>query len=102
MVMEATKEIVSKQPLKGSIRPDEFGREPLDNPQLQSVDNLNVQGPKDVVGKEKLFALASSVGMLDVLRWKPRLVSEGTHGAFTLEKGRGGSDCLLLMGQNLR
>ena len=72
--MEATKEIVSKAPLKGSRTADEHGRTPFVHEQLASVDNLSVQGPKDVVGKEKLYALATNAGMLDVVRWKPRLV----------------------------
>lgn len=74
LVMEATKEIVSKQPLEGTRTADEFNRTPFEHEQLLPVDNLSVQGPKDVVGKEKLAALANGVGMLEVLRWKPRLV----------------------------
>ncbi|KAK2616937.1 hypothetical protein QQS21_000026 [Conoideocrella luteorostrata] len=73
LVMEATKEIVSKAPLQGSRQADELGRVPFEHEQLASVDNLNVEGPKDVVGKEKLFGFASSMGLLDVVRWKPRL-----------------------------
>jgi large subunit ribosomal protein L15 len=73
--MEATKEVVSKSPLNGSRQTDEFDRVPFEHEQLASVDNLNVEGPKDIAGKEKLYALATTVGMLDVLRWKPRLVS---------------------------
>ncbi|POR39767.1 Uncharacterized protein TPAR_00053 [Tolypocladium paradoxum] len=73
LVMEATKDIVSKRPQEGSRMADEFGRAPFEHEQLASVDNLAVQGPRDVVGKEKLYALATNVGMLDVVRWKPRL-----------------------------
>ncbi|TWU70951.1 hypothetical protein ED733_000111 [Metarhizium rileyi] len=73
LVMEGTKEIVSKSPLPGSRRADEFGRVPFEHEQLASVDNLNVEGPKDYVGKERLYSLAMDAGMLDVLRWKPRL-----------------------------
>ncbi|KAL7795284.1 ribonuclease-III-like domain-containing protein [Trichoderma ceciliae] len=73
MVMEATKEIVSKGPLEGSILPDQFDRAPLEDEQLLSVDNLNVMGPRDIIGKDKLYQLASNVGLLDVVRWKPRL-----------------------------
>ncbi|KAL7811686.1 ribonuclease-III-like domain-containing protein [Trichoderma aethiopicum] len=73
MVMEATKEIVSKEPLAGSILPDQFDRQPLDDAQLLAVDNLNVMGPRDVIGKDKLYQLANKVGLLEVVRWKPRL-----------------------------
>lgn len=74
MVMEATKEIVSKEPLDGSILPDQFDRKPLEDNQLLSVDNLNVMGPRDIIGKDKLYQLANNVGLMDVVRWKPRLV----------------------------
>ncbi|KAL7823749.1 ribonuclease-III-like domain-containing protein [Trichoderma gracile] len=73
MVMEATKEIVSKEPLAGSILADQFDRQPLDDAQLLAVDNLNVMGPRDVMGKDKLYQLANKVGLLEVVRWKPRL-----------------------------
>ncbi|PNY26661.1 uncharacterized protein TCAP_03412 [Tolypocladium capitatum] len=73
LVMEATKQIVSKRPQKGARIADEFGRAPFEHEHLAAVDNLTVEGPKDVVGKEKLYALATNVGLLDVVRWKPRL-----------------------------
>ncbi|KAM0477459.1 hypothetical protein ACHAPX_005771 [Trichoderma viride] len=73
MVMEATKEIVSKESLDGSIFPDQFDRTPLEDDQLLSVDNLNVMGPRDIIGKDKLYQLANNVGLMDVVRWKPRL-----------------------------
>lgn len=74
--MEVTKGVVAKEPLDGSRVPDDFERQPFENPQLQSVDNLNVEGPMDIAGKEKLYALGSEVGLLDVVRWKPRLVRD--------------------------
>jgi large subunit ribosomal protein L15 len=75
LVMETTKDIVSKAPMEGARSPDELGyeREPFANEQLLQVDNLNAKTPSDVVAKEKLYSLAMQVGMLDVLRWKPRL-----------------------------
>lgn len=78
MVMEATKEIVSKEPLDGSIFPDQFDRRPLEDGQLLAVDNLNVMGPRDMIGKDKLYQLANNVGLMDVVRWKPRLVRSMT------------------------
>ncbi|KAG6010314.1 hypothetical protein E4U54_008401 [Claviceps lovelessii] len=73
LVMEATKEIVSKAPLKGSRQTDDLPRTPFEHEQLAAVDNLNVENPKDVVGKEKLFQFANKIGLTDVVRWKPRL-----------------------------
>ena len=74
LVMETTKDIVSRPPMKGIRHEDEFQREPFSHEQLTSVDNLLVQGVKGVVGKDKLHALAESVGLVEVMRWKPRMV----------------------------
>ncbi|KAG5925979.1 hypothetical protein E4U42_003782 [Claviceps africana] len=73
LVMEATKDIVSRAPLQGSRQTDGLPRRPFEHDQLAAVDNLSVAGPKDVVGKEKLYGLAKKVGLQDVVRWKPRL-----------------------------
>lgn len=81
LLMEATKGIVAKEPIKGAAVTDEFDRQPFEHPQLQSIDNLNVEGPKDIAGKDKLFKLGLEVGLIDVVRWKPRLVrSRGDYG----------------------
>ncbi|KAG6030031.1 hypothetical protein E4U41_000217 [Claviceps citrina] len=73
LAMEATKEIVSKAPLPGSRQEDDLGRQPFEHEQLAAVDNLSVENPRDVVGKERLYKFASNMGLLDVVRWKPRL-----------------------------
>lgn len=73
-MMEATKTIVSKQPAAAAKIPDEFDRQAFLHDQLEPVDNLNVEGPNDLIGKDQLYKLAKSVGMLNVLRWKPRRV----------------------------
>lgn len=77
LVMETTKSIVSKAPMEGTKIEDEFSdrRTAFQHDQLLPVDNLIIEGPKDVAAKEKIHALAQSVGMNNVLRWKPRLVS---------------------------
>ncbi|KAK7420195.1 hypothetical protein QQX98_002848 [Neonectria punicea] len=74
LIMETTKQIVSKDPIPGSRVADEFERQPFEHPQLNAIDNLTVEGPRDIVGKEKLYDLAIDVGLIDVVRWKPRLV----------------------------
>ncbi|KAM0421543.1 hypothetical protein ACHAPT_010717 [Fusarium lateritium] len=74
LIMETTKSIVAKDPIPGSIVPDEFERTPFEHPQLQSLDNLTMEGPRDVAGKDKLYSLGAQVGLIDVVRWKPRLV----------------------------
>lgn len=74
--MEATKHIVSSPPAKPTFVKDALSdrRQPFQHSQLQPVDNLNVRGPKDIAGKDQLFALGQRIGLLKVLRWKPRLV----------------------------
>ncbi|KAF7559476.1 hypothetical protein G7046_g4678 [Stylonectria norvegica] len=74
LIMETTKGIVSKEPLEGNQPADAFEREHFEHPQLRSLDNLNVEGPRDIAGKEALSQLAMEVGLIDVVRWKPRLV----------------------------
>ena len=75
--MEATKDIVGRGPQPDALADitDAHGRQPppADDAALAAVDNLSTLAPRDSVGKERLHALASTVGMLDVLRWKPRL-----------------------------
>ncbi|CAI6096672.1 hypothetical protein V2G26_016421 [Clonostachys chloroleuca] len=75
LVMEAAKDIVSQEPLPGAKAIDEFEseRQPFESPQLSQVDNLNVRTPQTVASKESIYKLAQSVGMLNVVRWKPRL-----------------------------
>lgn len=74
LIMEATKNIVSQAPLEGAREHDEFNRQPFENESLLSVDNLNVVGPQEIASRESLQALADSVGLMDVMRWKPRMV----------------------------
>ncbi|PHH88231.1 hypothetical protein CDD83_7807 [Cordyceps sp. RAO-2017] len=73
LLMETTKYIVSKTPNDDARAPDEFGRQPFEHPQLAPVDNLNAESPRDVVGKDKLYGLAHQVGLVAVMRWKPRI-----------------------------
>lgn len=74
--METTKAIISKNPMEGAQVADEHAgrRKPFVHERLTPVDNLNAQGFKDVAGKEQMFDLAQRVGLIKVLRWKPRLV----------------------------
>lgn len=74
LIMEATKDIVSKPPLAKQPSPDASGKLPFHHPQLAAVDSLSRSGPKDLASVDKLYKLANKMGMLDVVRWKPRLV----------------------------
>ncbi|PNP79570.1 hypothetical protein FNYG_07186 [Fusarium nygamai] len=76
LVMETTKTIVAQGPIGTPTFDDGFDRQPFVHSNLQSVDNLSVKGPKDVVGKERLSGLAAEVGLIDVVRWKPKQVQK--------------------------
>lgn len=72
--MEATKDIVSRPPLAKRITPDENAKLPSNQSRLAGVDNLTHTGPKDLTGSDKLYKLAQKLGVMDVMRWKPRKV----------------------------
>lgn len=76
LTMETTKAIISKNPMDGAQVTDEYSarRKPFVHERLTPIDNLNAQSFKDVAGKEHMFDLAQRVGLIKVLRWKPRLV----------------------------
>ncbi|RDA91775.1 hypothetical protein CP533_2843 [Ophiocordyceps camponoti-saundersi (nom. inval.)] len=71
--LEATMYIVNKPPDPKTTFPDTYNRKPYEHPQLTSINNLAVEGPRQMIGKEKLYALALAVGMPSVIRWKPRM-----------------------------
>ncbi|CAF3641070.1 unnamed protein product [Fusarium graminearum] len=75
LIMETTKTIVAKDPMS-QPKKDKYNREPFTHPSLMSVDNLSTQGAKDIAGKSNLSALAADVGLIDVVRWKPRKVQK--------------------------
>lgn len=54
---------------------DEFGREPFQHPVLTDVDKLSYRQPGQIVQIEKLARLGLDVGLGEVMRWKPRMVS---------------------------
>ncbi|KAF4451479.1 hypothetical protein F53441_5571 [Fusarium austroafricanum] len=76
LIMETTKTIVAQEPIRAPNTDDGFERLPFPHPSLLSVDNLSVKGPKQIAGKEKLSGLAAEVGLIDVVRWKPRKVQK--------------------------
>ncbi|KAL2262649.1 hypothetical protein VTK26DRAFT_574 [Humicola hyalothermophila] len=74
VALEATRSImVRPAPAQATPDPDPFGREPFRHPALANLDKLNVTQPQDLVSKEKLAKLAIDVGLLEVIRWKPRM-----------------------------
>lgn len=78
--LETAKDIVSRPTNPGAKQVDEYDRQPFEHEQLAGVDNLSVYDPREVAGKERLYSLAQNVGLMSVMRWKPRLVcSTFTH-----------------------
>ncbi|KAF4595978.1 hypothetical protein GQ602_001591 [Ophiocordyceps camponoti-floridani] len=74
LIMEATSHIINQEPYPKTNFPDPYDRKPFTHPRLASVDNLAIEGPRHLVGKEKLFELALAVNMGSAIRWKPRMV----------------------------
>lgn len=72
--------MVTPGSMEASPNPDPFGREPFRHPAVANIDKLNTTQPQDIVSKEKLAKLALEVGLLEVIRWKPRMV-RGLNGA---------------------
>jgi large subunit ribosomal protein L15 len=75
MALETTKAILSGPVLPDKETPDPYGRQPFEHMALAKVDKLSSRQPHDIMQKEKMAQLALDVGLHDVLRWKPRLVS---------------------------
>lgn len=78
-MMEATKLIVGQKPQISEEKAPAGSRKPFSHPQLLPIDNLTTQNPRDFLDVEKLFDLASETGLVDVMRWKPRLVRSRRH-----------------------
>ncbi|KAL5615617.1 hypothetical protein BROUX41_005656 [Berkeleyomyces rouxiae] len=70
---ECAKMIATSAPKETVSEPDEYGRKPFDDALLASLDNLSLQQPKDIVSIENIERVALDVGLLKVLRWKPRM-----------------------------
>jgi large subunit ribosomal protein L15 len=82
--------------------PDAYGREPFQHPDLEGLQNLDSTPIHEILSKQRLAQLATSYGIGDVTRWKPRnpanLAGSGSEvvyatslyailGALALQKG---------------
>lgn len=61
-------------PIEGTQAADPYGRQPFENAALDNVDKLNALQPHHYASPDKMSLLAKEVGLLGVVRWKPRLV----------------------------
>ncbi|KAL2111279.1 hypothetical protein VUR80DRAFT_10346 [Thermomyces stellatus] len=100
VALELTKDIIAEAPKP--LPADPYGREPFSHPSLDGVNNLAETQPRNIVHMKAMHKLALDLGMMKVVRWKPRmpehLSSSGvravlTHalyaiiGAITLQHG---------------
>ena len=53
---------------------DALGREPFKHPALAGLAGLTEQRKQAVLDKKRTAQLADKYGMVDVMRWKPKLV----------------------------
>lgn len=74
--MEATQSIITSPANFTEPTEDPFAdrRQPYEDPDLRSLDNLSENQPHDIFSFEKLSRIAVDVGLADVVRWKPRMV----------------------------
>ena len=63
------------RPPEKSNAPDEFGRQPFEHPALDGLLNLTPMLKADILDKRRLYALSDRYGLTNVLRWKPKKVS---------------------------
>lgn len=76
VALELTKDIIAQAPT--GLPADPYGREPFSHPSLDGINNLAQTQPKNIVHHQAMHKLALEVGMMRVVRWKPRLVSTHT------------------------
>ncbi|KAK3954786.1 ribonuclease-III-like-domain-containing protein [Pseudoneurospora amorphoporcata] len=101
IALEATRSILTSPVLDKPIV-DKYGRQPYSHAALANIDKLIYTQPIDIMDKTKLARMGVDLGLLTVMRWKPRmpedLESSGVVvvlnstlfaiiGAISLEKG---------------
>ncbi|KAK3324901.1 ribonuclease-III-like-domain-containing protein [Apodospora peruviana] len=73
LALESTREIMVSPAAQGELITDRYNREPFDHPAMANVDKLAFRQPRDLIHKDRVAKLALEVGMMRVVRWKPRL-----------------------------
>ncbi|KAK3402646.1 ribonuclease-III-like-domain-containing protein [Sordaria brevicollis] len=101
IALETTRSILTSPVLSDPV-PDKYGRTPYNHAALANIDKLIHTQPLDIMDKTKIAKMAIELGLLGVMRWKPRmpedLESSGVVvvlnqtlfaiiGAISLEKG---------------
>ena len=75
LALESTRSIVTTPILDQKDIEDSHGREPFRHPAISNVDKLSYRQPSDTLDRDRITQLAIEVGLPEVVRWKPRLVS---------------------------
>jgi large subunit ribosomal protein L15 len=60
-------------------------REPYTHPALEGLPNMTGTSIEHTVGKKRMASLASQMGMVDIIRWVPRMVSASFGQFFGME-----------------
>ena len=56
------------------VEPDKYDREPFSDPSVDLLPRLSEESRRDMTSSIRLATFAENMGMLNVLRWKPRKV----------------------------
>ncbi|KAK3377434.1 ribonuclease-III-like-domain-containing protein [Podospora didyma] len=72
LALETTRSVLLAPITGNAADKDEFKRKPFTHPALANIDKLSVRHPQKIIDKEKLAKLVRDVGLMDVIRWKPR------------------------------
>ena len=80
-VMEATQLIITSSADFAEPPKDVFAarRQPFQDNELRSLDNLTTNQPNNMFSPEKLLKVANETGLTDVVRWKPKQVRFFCH-----------------------
>lgn len=79
LVLEAARFIMSMPASSNptSAAADSYGRVPFEHPDLERLNRLLEQPVPDVLNLDAVATLARQAGLVQVLRWKPRMVRYG-------------------------
>lgn len=69
-------EIMTSSHIAENQLADPWKRKHFESPALQNVDKLSITRPQDLVSVSNLASVAINARLNEVVRWKPRNVSE--------------------------
>ena len=73
IALETTRSILTSPVLSEPIV-DKYGRTPYNHAALANIDKLIHTQPIDIMDKTKIARMGIELGLLTVMRWKPRMV----------------------------